>query len=265
MPELPDVESFRRYMEASALKRTITGVSVKSKSALAGVSLPTLKKKLIGKRFTAVSGYGKYLFAQTNENEFLAMHFGMTGFLNYYKEKNEAGKYVRFQIDFDNGYHLAFDDRRKLGHIYFTEDLKDFFKKKKLGIDPIRENIDYKRFKKIITGKKGTAKSVFMNQEIFAGIGNIYADEILFQSKIHPEYSFEKLEEKDLKLLFKKMKGILQLAIDKDAEHDELPESFLLHYRKPGKDCPVCDGTIERVTIGGRSSYYCNKHQRLNK
>lgn len=265
MPELPDVESFRRYLEASALKKTITGVSAKSKSVLAGISLPALKKKLIGKRFKSASGYGKFLFAQTNENEFLAMHFGMTGFLNYYKNKAEAGKYIRFQIDFENGYHLAFDDRRKLGHIYFTENLKDFFKKKKLGIDPVRENIDYKRFKEIVKGRKGTVKSLFMNQEILAGIGNIYSDEILFQSKIHPEHSFEELEEKDLKLLFRKMKSVLQLAIDKEAEHDEIPESFLLHYRKPGKECPVCNGIIERVTIGGRSSYFCNKHQRLVK
>jgi|SRR5690554_662618 len=265
MPELPDVESFRRYMEASALKKTITDVKANSKSVLAGITLPALKKKLIGKKIKSVSGYGKFLFAQTNDNEYLAMHFGMTGFLNYYKNKEEAGKYIRFQIDFENGYHLGFDDRRKLGHIYFTENLKEFFKKKKLGVDPIRENIDYKRFKELVEGKKGTVKSVFMNQEIMAGIGNIYSDEILFQSKIHPEYPFEKLEEKDLKLLFKKMKNILQLAIDKDAEPDELPENFLLHYRKPGKDCPVCSGTIERVTIGGRSSYFCNKHQRLVK
>ncbi|RPI68566.1 MAG: Fpg/Nei family DNA glycosylase [Ignavibacteriales bacterium] len=265
MPELPEVESFRLYMDSTSLNKTITGVEVQSSSVLAGVTKNALQKKLKGKKFLSTSGYGKYLFAETNNNEFLVMHFGMTGFLNYYKKRDEGGKYIRMQVNFKNGYHLAFDDRRKLGHIYFTDDLKKFIKKKRLGVDPVRENIGYSDFKKYLTGRRGTVKSVFMNQEIFAGIGNIYSDEILFHSKINPNTSFEKLKEKDLKTLFRKMKDILRLAIDKDAEWGELPENFLLHYRKPGKDCPLCSGTIERSTIGGRSSYYCNKHQRLVK
>src|SRR5690606_39866426 len=91
-----------------------------SKSVLAGITLPALKKKLIGKKIKSVSGYGKFLFAQTNDNEYLAMHFGMTGFLNYYKNKEEAGKYIRFQIDLENVYQFGFVDRRKIGHMFFS-------------------------------------------------------------------------------------------------------------------------------------------------
>jgi formamidopyrimidine-DNA glycosylase len=263
MPELPDVESFRRYMNSTSLHKKIFNVEVKSKTILRKVSPRSIQTKLKNHQFISTLGYGKYLFAKTDNEDFLVMHFGMTGFLNYYKKPEEATKYISLLINFKNGYHLAFDDGRKLGHVYLAEDFNRFIKKKKLGVDPIREKINYPSFKEIVNGRKGSVKSVLMNQKILAGIGNIYSDEILFHAKINPKSAFNKLKEKNLKEIFRKMKQVLQKAIDKNADHEELPDKYLLHYRKPGKDCPVCDGKIKRSTIGGRSSYYCSKHQRL--
>jgi formamidopyrimidine-DNA glycosylase len=265
MPELPDVESFRRYFDSTSLNKKINNVEVNSKTVLAGISPRALQSRLKGEKFKSTFGHGKYLFAETSKGDFLVMHFGMTGFLSYFKNPEDASKHIRVQINFTNGYHLGYDCARKLGRIDLVDDYNEFIKRKKLGVDPIRENINYQTFKEIVDGRKGTAKSVLMNQEIFAGVGNIYSDEILFQAKINPNSSFEKLKEKDLKEIFNKMKDILKKAISKDADPGKLPDSFLLHYRRPGKDCPVCSGKIKKSTIGGRSSYYCSKHQRLIK
>jgi len=265
MPELPDVETFRRYMNSTSLNKKISGVEVKSKTVLGKTPPRLLQTRLKNNQFISTQGYGKYLFAKTDNEDFLVIHFGMTGYLHYYKNRDDATKFIRFQINFSNGYHLAFDDARKLGRIYLTDDYKQFVKKKRLGIDPIREKINYSSFKKIINGKKGSIKSVLMNQQILAGIGNIYSDEILFQAKIHPNSVINKLKEKDIKEIFKKMKLILYNAIDKDADSELLPGKYLLHYRRPGKDCSICSGKIKRLTIGGRSSYFCPKHQRLIK
>ncbi len=263
MPELPEVEVFRKYFNSTSLYKKISNVEVKSKTILGKISPRSLQTRLKSHQFISTAGYGKYLFAKTDNENFLVIHFGMTGFLNYYKNTEEATKYIRVLISFKNGYHLAFDDARKLGRIYLADDYKQFIKKKKLGVDPIREKINYSTFKEIIYGRKGSAKSVLMNQQIFAGIGNIYSDEILFHSNINPNSSFNKLKEKELKEIFKAMKNILQKAINKKAEYEQLPDEYLLHFRRPGKDCPVCSGKIKRLTIGGRSSYYCSKHQKL--
>ena len=266
MPELPEVESFRRYMNSNSLHKKIDSVKVKSKTVLGkNIFNQLLQKKLKNQRFISTSGYGKYLFAKTNNNNFLVMHFGMTGYLNYYKDPEEATRFERVIINFKNGYRLAYDDGRKLGRIYITEDDKKFIKKKRLGVDPIRDRISYKSFKEILDGRKGSVKTVLMNQQVLAGIGNIYSDEILFQAKIHPKSDLDKFNEKDWKKVFSKLKQVLNNAIDKDSDYDKLSKKYLLHYRKPGKDCPVCSGKIKRSTIGGRSSYYCSKHQRLIK
>jgi formamidopyrimidine-DNA glycosylase len=265
MPELPDVESFRRYFDSTSINKKISGIEVKSKYVLNGITPQVLQKKLKNQKFIATSGYGKYLFAETLNGKFLVFHFGMTGYLNYYNNPVDATSYIRFQINFKNGYHLAYDDGRKLGRIYFIDDYNQFLKKKKLGVDPVREKITYTAFKEIINKRKGSAKSVLMNQQIFAGIGNIYSDEILFHAKIHPASALNKLKEKDQKEIYNQMKRVLHYAIKKSADPDELSKKYLLHYRRPGKKCPVCTGTIKRSTIGGRSSYYCSKHQRLIK
>jgi len=198
MPELPEVEVFRQYMNSTSLHKKISNVEVKSKTILGKVSLHSLRTRLKDHQFISTTGYGKYLFAKTDNEDFLVIHFGMTGFLKYYKNSDEATKHIRLLIKFNNGYNLVFDDVRKLGRVYLVDNYKQFIKKKKLGIDPIRGKINFSAFKKIINGRKGSVKSVLMNQQIFAGIGNIYSDEILFQAKINPKSAFDKLKKKNL-------------------------------------------------------------------
>jgi formamidopyrimidine-DNA glycosylase len=102
-----------------------------------------------------------------------------------------------------------------------------------------------------------------MNQKLLAGIGNVYADELLFQAGIHPESTVSKFSEEDLKIIYNKMYYVLETAIDKKADRNELPDNWLLLHRKAGQNCPLCGGEIEKSTVAGRGSYFCPQHQRL--
>ncbi|MFZ0391247.1 MAG: DNA-formamidopyrimidine glycosylase family protein [Calditrichia bacterium] len=262
MPELPDVEVFRKYLNSTALHQKIDKVEVKEKSMLGKVSSRSLQMRLKGAQFESTLRHGKYLFAQTDQKDWLVLHFGMTGFLRYFKNPDEQPGHVRLLIHFKNEYKLAFDCRRKLGLIDLTEDADQFIMGKDLGIDPWRQELDLGKFKERLQGRSGAVKSALMNQQIFAGIGNIYSDEILYQSDVHPETPVNNLNEKQLKSLHSKMNHVLKMAIEKKADPQQMPQSWLLPRRKQGEKCPRCGGEIQKITVSGRSSYFCSKHQK---
>ncbi|MGA1840732.1 MAG: zinc finger domain-containing protein [bacterium] len=101
-----------------------------------------------------------------------------------------------------------------------------------------------------------------MNQRIMAGIGNIYADEILFQAKVHPQTNSGRLDDKMLESVFQQMKRILQTAIEKKANPSKMPHSWLFPRRKDGEECPLCGGDIGKLKVSGRTAYYCPSCQR---
>ena len=173
MPELPDVEIFKQYLDATSLHQEINRVEVHSTQVLEGISARKLRRRLEGHAFESSRRHGKYLFVRLNEGNWLVLHFGMTGFLRYYKNPEQSGDHTRLRIDFKNGFHLAFDCQRKLGLIDWVEDPKEFIRKKELGDDPLSEHFDLSRFTELLEGKRGSVKSALMNQSVIAGIGNI--------------------------------------------------------------------------------------------
>jgi formamidopyrimidine-DNA glycosylase len=190
------------------------------------------------------------------------MHFGMTGFLKYFKNSDEAPGHIRILINFNNGYHLAYNCTRMLGKVDIIDNVETYIEKKKLGIDPIEGKLKPKDFYRLFKNRSGSIKSVLMNQNVIAGIGNIYSDEILFQSGIHPFKNVKKLKENDLKNLYQKMNLVLKKAVSVNAEFEKLPRTYLVENRKKDKNCPRCGGKIKKQTIGGRSSYFCSRHQK---
>lgn len=262
MPELPEVETFRKYIDSTSLYKKINSTEVKNTRILGKVSSASLKRNLNGAKLIATKRHGKNLFVELSNDKWLAMHFGMTGFLKYYKNSEEAPGHVRVLINFSNGYHLAFNCTRMLGKIDLIDDISGYIKKKKLGVDPIEGELSIKDFYKLFKNRSGLIKSVLMDQNILAGIGNIYSDEILFQAGIHPATYVNRLTENDLKNIYKKMNSVLRKVISVKADHEKLPGSYLILNRNNDKDCPKCNGKIEKKTIGGRSSYFCNKHQK---
>ncbi len=263
MPELPEVENYRRYFESTVLNKKIKDVKVLDKSILREISSKGFISKLKGEKFNTTFRHGKYLFAQLSEDKIIVMHFGMTGFLKYYKNEKETSNHVRILFKFSNGYDLAYDCQRKFGKVTLISNFDEFIKKKKLGIDPYSNKLNYETFKEILSAKTGNIKAALLDQKTFAGIGNLYSDEILFQANIHPSSTVKNLKEKDFKGIYHSVKDILKKAVKLKADFNSYPENWLILFREDGKICPKCNGKVKHKTIGGRTSYFCTKHQKL--
>ena len=262
MPELPDVENFRKYFNRTSLHKKIQKVDVNAKKMLKGVSSRSLQMNLKNDSFSKTSRHAKYLFAHTDNDKILVLHFGMTGRLQYYKNEDEKPDHTRMLINFSNGYHLAFDCPRKFGRIFLIDDKRKFIEKRKLGPDPVADKLNLSKFRKILDGKRGAIKAALMDQKTISGLGNIYSDEILFNAGIHPASKTEKMSSDQLTKIYRMMNKVLNKVIDVDADVRKMPRTYLLSHRESGKDCPRCSGKIRKKTIGGRSAYFCDKHQK---
>jgi len=257
MPELPDVEVFRKYVDRTALHQTIESVEVFAPDILGEVTPKQLQSKTKGHQFMSTDRHGKYLFTRLSNDGWLVFHFGMTGYFHYFKDSKQTPKHTRALFNFDNGHHLAFVLQRKLGSISATQEMDTFVKEQGLGLDALDDNLHPEAFKKALKEAKSSIKSALMDQERIAGIGNIYSDEILFQARLDPKTRANQLSNEDVDRLFEAMKEVLETAIDSEADPEKMPETYLLPHREKGGKCPVCHGEIETTKISGRSAYFC--------
>ena len=259
MPELPSVEIFKKYFDKTSLHQLITDVNVISPEILVGTSSSRMKKAMEEHEFTESSRYGKYLFGKLDNDLFLIMHFGMTGYLHY--EHQNTSRYPRLLIKFTGGNFLAFDDARKFGKLGLTRDPDEFIKSKKIGPDALE--VSFKDFYEIVHGRKGMIKPLLLNQNILAGIGNLYADEILYQSRVHPLTRANLIDEQGWEQIFQNMKKVLQKAIECEDDIKSLPQSYLLPHRHKGGKCP--DGEkLKTIKVGGRTTFLCPHQQMIN-
>jgi formamidopyrimidine-DNA glycosylase len=255
MPELPDVEVFRRYVNSTSLHQNIELVEVRNGKILGGVSALKLQSTLKGRRFESTRRHGKNLFVGLDGGGWLLMHFGMTGRLKYFKDMDQDPPHDRFLISFENRYHLAFDCQRMFGKVDLIEDLEEFVREKKLGPDPLELNSS--SFRERFEGRKGSVKSALMNQQVVAGVGNIYSDEILFQAHLYPGTRIERLDDAALEKLFQETRRVLKTAIERGANPQMIPDHFLLSHRREGEKCPRGNGEIRKIKAAGRTAYYC--------
>ncbi len=253
MPELPDVEVYRKV--AQKAENSAIDEFDSEDGKLIAISKNDFSKKLKGHRFKETTRRGKYLFLSTDNKQTVVMHFGMTGDLQYLKENEEAPKYFKCWFQFKNSHKLYYISKRKLGHVEMTDDLDGFIKNKELAVDALEINED--DFVSLLKNKHSMLKTALTDQSAIAGIGNVYSDEILYQTKLHPKKNTGDLGEKDLKNLYKNMRKVLEKAIEKNADVSKLPDSYLLPHRKAGDDCPKCKGKIKKITISGRTTLFC--------
>ncbi len=257
MPELPDVEVYRRYLGSTSLHKRIATVQVRSNKILGNLSPRKLRAALIGREFQSTARHGKQLFAQLDSNMWLALHFGMTGYLMYFKNVDKEPVYDRLLIGFVNGFHLGYYSQRLLGKVELVDNLGSVIAAKHLGPDALDPKFDFPAFKRVMARRKGIAKTALMNQHIIAGIGNIYADEILFQARVHPQARVNELDETALKTLLQKMKAVLRTAIACGADPARFPRNYLIPQRYKGGRCPRCGADLGRIKIGARGAYFC--------
>jgi formamidopyrimidine-DNA glycosylase len=260
MPELPDVEVFGKYLDATALGQKIARVSVMNRTVLRRIAPQTLARELRGRKLRSTRRHGKFLFGQLDKNGSIIFHFGMTGFLKYFKDKAEEPKHTRVRMDFSNGSSLAYVCTRMFGEVGYTRDVRQYIQRRNLGPDALA--VSSKEFKGRLTGTKSSLKSALMDQTVLAGIGNVYSDEILFHARIHPEINADRLSERNLSVVYKTMRSVLKKTIRYRADPHRVPKSWLLPHREQGAQCPRCGTRIKRLTINQRSAYVCPRCQR---
>jgi len=266
MPELPDVETMRRYLEATSLQQEIEAVTFHSAGYLLGddpgphrEAVRRLKGGLEGRSFEDTGRHGKWMFVwlSGDGHQALGLHFGMTGGLKYFRDTADEPAYGRVRFDFTNGYHLAYISMRKLGAVRLIEDVERFINRKELGPDALSKALDFEAFRHLLEDRRTMIKALFLDQQVLAGLGNVYADEILYQAGIHPRTKADELEGHDLGALYEKMHDVLETAIDRQAQPGDFPESYLTVHRHEDGVCPRCGAELERVKVSSRTSYYC--------
>lgn len=261
MPELPEVETYARYFAQHALEQTIARVDVRDERILADIRKETFARRLKGRAFTSVRRHGKHLFAEAGP-AWLHLHFGMTGDLAYYNGREQEPRFARIVFRFAGGAHLAFEDMRLFGLAELVDSPDRFIAARGLGPDPLDPSFTFARFEALLARRRGAIKSLLMTQEIVAGMGNLYVDETLYQTSIHPQRAADRLNLGERRALFSSMRKILRDTIARHARGAESPPSFLIHHREAGERCPKCGGTIRRTVVFGRTTYFCTKHQR---
>ena len=260
MPELPEVENFKRYLNATSLHQRIISVDVRDAYVLKGVTAPELARRLKGRRFESSWRHGKHLFVRADGELWLRLHCGMTGSLRYFKGRGKAPNHVRVLLVFANTHCLAFEDQRKFGEIGLIKDVNEFLKKRVFGPDAL--DISRSQFRDILRTHRGPVKSMLLNQKLIAGVGNIYADEILFRARIHPATQASALNEKTVTRLFRATRHILKKAIDANANVNLMPRSWLLPRRGKGGKCPRCGRQLKSATLGSRTAWFCTHCQK---
>jgi len=266
MPELPDVEGFKRVLARNGLRKRVAQVIVNDARILGKLSARAFASRLRGASLVDVRRHGKHLMAKLDRGGWLTLHFGMTGALQFVNESGTEPPFSRVRLDFAGDGSLAYINKRMIGRVGLVQDAGDFVAAEKLGPDALDRRFNFDVFKTAVLGLKRDVKSVLMDQQILAGIGNIYSDEILFQARISPAAQIDKLAPSELKRLFAQIREVLKTAVSCGAGSEQfverMPKGSLLPQRKKGGRCPRCRSALKVFKIGGRTAYCCAKCQR---
>jgi formamidopyrimidine-DNA glycosylase len=255
MPELPDVETYRRDFDSAALHRKVCTVHAPGAQVLRGLTPQALGRRLDGCTFTTSRRHGKYLFARCEAAGWLLLHFGMTGRLTPVHAGEEEPEYTDVLFELDSGARLAYVAPRKLGQVAVIDDPDRFIADEGLGPDALALDLD--AFRRLAARARGGVKCWLMRQRVMAGIGNVYSDEILFRARLHPKTPLGRLDAEHLAGLFEDLRAVLSASIEARADPQRLPAGYLLPHRREGAHCPRCDRLITTIKACGRTAYLC--------
>jgi len=258
MPELPEVETYRTYLNKTSLDQVVKKVSIRDDRVLE-VDPKELKEAVEGKKFHSTQRHGKYVFVDL-KGEFLILHFGMSGDLLYFEDLEEEPTHSRVLFSFEKGKYLSYISQRMFGKIYLTPSVEYFLKKKNLGPDALK--MTYEDFLEALERRTAYAKTTLMNQDVIAGIGNIYSDEILFQSHIHPKTHINTLTDSQLREVFENIKKVLHYGIEKKGNLGEYSQKCLIPHRDQEDNCPRCGTQIQRLSVSSRHGFFCPNCQK---
>ena len=204
---------------------------------------------------------GKYLIVALDDGRALILHFGMGGDLGYYKSPTERPDYTRIEFIFANGWRLAFTCPRKICRVLLVDDASQVPALKEMGPEPLGAAFSFAFLERLIEERpRRQIKPLLMDQKMIAGVGNIYADEILFEARVRPDRLASSLSEEETRGIHRETRRVLRRSIRTAAE-EEFPADFLVSRDARGAACRVCGQPIEKKKIGGRTSYFCPRCQ----
>lgn len=267
MPELPEVETVRRTLENFIIGKEIRDIDIFYEKIVRNVSIDSFKNELIGKTFDKISRYGKHLIFHLGDVRLIS-HLRMEGkyFLRDLEDK-EKHEHVIFY--FTDGKTLRYHDVRKFGtmDLYHKEDVYKEGPLTKLGLEPFETEMTGTVLREKLKTRQTAIKTALLDQSVIVGLGNIYVDEVLFLSGLHPEKKANKLRKKDYDIIVENSEKVLQKAIDLGGTTIRSYTSSLgitgrfqnelnVHLRKD-ESCFVCDTTIQKIKVNGRGTYLC--------
>ncbi len=289
MPELPEVETVRRQLEPEIRGRRIGSAEVLDERWTRPESPASVEAGVAGRTVEAVERRGKYLIVRLDNGSALVMHLRMTGNLllrpaglsetadlmevgrfgapRLYESHPEA-RHLRARFVLDDDSELWFTDARRFGHghLLAADEIEPYFDAR-LGPEPLGEELTAAAIAERAADRRAPLKSFLLNQAVIAGIGNIYADEALFRAELHPLSQAGSMKLEHCEALREGIVEALEAGLENGGasiddyrnvvgERGSMQDEFLVHTRE-GQECHRCGGEIERVVVGGRSTYFC--------
>ena len=271
MPELPEVETVKNNLKKLVLNKKIIDVNIKYEKIIEYPDVKTFKKEIMNETINDIKRRGKWLLFEL-DNYYLLSHLRMEGKYLIRKKTDIFDKHEHVEFVFSDNTTLRYKDVRKFGRMYLYKKEEAFIKKPLsiLGLEPWDKDLSINYLKSKYANKKLPIKTVLLDQSIIVGIGNIYADEILFLSKINPYKKAYELNDLELSNIIKYAKEILDNAIklggttiksyeSSEGVHGNFQNNLLVHTKKI---CPICKRELSKEFIGGRSTYYCLNEQK---
>ncbi len=273
MPELPEVETIVRELEAEQIMDTkITKAEIFWPGTIASSSPQAFCKQIAGRTITKVSRRGKFIVFTLSKG-CLLVHLRMTGKFYLTSVENESIPHERARLCLSDGRILRYADQRKFGKWDLLERAEE--KLDKLGIEPLSEAFTLETFRNLIKGRKTQAKPFLLNQAYIAGLGNIYVDEALWEAKIHPTRPIDSLNKHESEALYKAIPKVLSKGIahkgtslgSQNANYFSVSgrrggnQYKLSVFRRDGLPCPRCSSQLIKITLVQRGTHLCSNCQ----
>jgi len=267
MPELPEVETIKNDLVPWIVGQTLTEVDILDARLVWGGSVKEVRRGLIGQTIESLERRGKYLIFHLSNGKALVLHFRMTGSLLL--NPGEVDRYARAIFHLSSGHHLVFSDRRCLGLLWLVDDADTVICR--LGPEPLDESFTADILGQRLSRHRIPIKAALLDQRIVAGLGNMYADEVLFAAGINPLRKADSLSSEEVQLIHNCMCRILLAGIGSkgasvatyvrpEGEPGTAHFDFKVAHKK-GEPCPICGSPIEWIAIQNRGTCFCPRCQ----
>ncbi len=272
MPELPEVETVVRGLREPLVGHTILGVTCNQPKTIRHADLASMAARIQGQKVIGITRRAKYILCQLSSGDLFIIHLGMTGRLYVVPDESQwnADRWAHLVVQLDGGQQLRFSDPRRFGFAAVVSQFEEIAPK--IGPEPLSNDFTRAGFAEKLKHHHKAIKALLLDQSFIAGVGNIYADESLFRSKIRPLRPANSLKKAESDRLYAAIRAVLEEGIARqgasvnwyrkvDGSEGEAQDNFFV-YGRDGEPCLVCGTPIQKIVVGGRGTHFCPKCQK---